>query len=106
MLNRSLGPDRIGFNPSTSPYKIGWRFVAELWKLLKIYGWDAVSPQQYQAMLRTHFSVHDWAFIYKPISENTAGEGRADACKSILSIYTFYCYSSESRGLSNMARSL
>jgi hypothetical protein len=23
MLNRSLGPDRIGFNPSTSPYKIG-----------------------------------------------------------------------------------
>jgi hypothetical protein len=75
------------FSPKHKPEDNWPAFLKEVWKHLEHYKADGISPEQYEVMLKPHFSQVVWAHIYEDhVSSEPNPEERALACRTVLHI--------------------
>jgi hypothetical protein len=86
------------FSPEHKPEENWPEFIKEVWSHLEHYSADGISPEQYKVMLKPHFSQQVWGHIFEDyVSSKPDPESKAEACRTVLYIYTLECYKFEVR---------
>ncbi|KAF5132055.1 hypothetical protein DV495_001654 [Geotrichum candidum] len=86
------------FKPTVTPGEDWPSFVQQLWAYISPFCIEGVSVDQYAFTLQDHFTSEEWETIYlETLESQTDHEARSEAAQGIISRYTRYCYSFESR---------
>lgn len=86
------------FHPSVTPQTDWIVFAREVWDYIEPFLIPGISVDQYALTLKNHFTEEEWTQIYSGyIYSHTDPEAKARSGRAVLSRYTRYCYSIESR---------
>jgi hypothetical protein len=83
-------------SPEHKPEKNWPEFIKEVWSHLTYYSVDGISPEQYEVMVKLHFSHQVWTHIFEDhVFSKPDPESKAEG--TVLHIYTLGCYKFEAR---------